>query len=587
MIGECPVEVPFRAHVEVLQRFLVHRPQIVEKIQGLLNAQGKPLPYLQEGALLSRHFEDCFYTLPALTHSESRLRGQLQEAHWASGFRPHEMPGLHNDLVDPAQMMIRGFHLWRQTRWPGRNGRVRYAHTLFNLYLIRCLELLVMRLWDAGADGAAVRLAQVQGLLDELWRSSPADQPVLVRDARWLIPLAQSPTTEQLAPYFAVADRIATSLAQQDRIEIHKASVQMAGGHLRSQLRHHCMKHAVGIDDNSLILITRNSNALDFAILIHGLVPLLQAYEHACRHGERRERLALAGAICQGISADPELFVNRTDLLGAYTMIEHLFITEADAQVAYTPMGQRHVGLLHDYSGLLDRLAKSLHEDCPSFRPVAGAYSPYGVIYGFSSNLTEHMALKTLTPDTVTPFSVEDVFADGGAGADKLAWVDGWRKLPHVKEEVQRLFDYPQQFAADMFARIEQALGRRVADGEAGSIVKSGRLIILPESHAEADAAAALIAELPARYVASSDNGIVAAHKAHFHDQARLLHDRQEGMFAVSYATPGGWAAITKDFLTEVLGAGQDVKIVGLPEAPAAVLRLMCPDLTASGPVAP
>jgi hypothetical protein len=55
----------------------------------------------------------------------------------SNGFKPRGMPGLHNDLVDPGQMMVRGFHLWRQTRWPGRNARLRYAHTLFDLYLLR------------------------------------------------------------------------------------------------------------------------------------------------------------------------------------------------------------------------------------------------------------------------------------------------------------------------------------------------------------------------------------------------------------------------------------------------------------------
>ena len=187
--------------------FLAHRDDIVERIQGVLNAQRKPIEYLQDGSLLSRHFEDCFFTLTGVTHSQSRLRGQLEEAHWASGFRPRELPGLHNGLVDPAEMMIRGFHLWRQTRWPGRNGRVRYAHTLFNLYVIRCLELLSMRLWDAGSSSAGDRLSQVQGVLDQLWTTTPADQPVLVRDARWLIQMAQSPATDDLGAYFEVAEK--------------------------------------------------------------------------------------------------------------------------------------------------------------------------------------------------------------------------------------------------------------------------------------------------------------------------------------------------------------------------------------------
>src|SRR6187200_478134 len=82
----------------------------------------------------------------------------------------------------------------------------------------------------------------------------------------------------------------------------------------------------------------------------------------------------LADAICQGISPDPELFLNRVELLGAYSMIEHLFITtDRDGQAAYTPMGRRHVRLVQEYEARIDRVSKPLYEDCPRFRPVAGA----------------------------------------------------------------------------------------------------------------------------------------------------------------------------------------------------------------------
>jgi hypothetical protein len=47
----------------------------------------------------------------------------------------------------------------------------------------------------------------------------------------------------------------------------------------------------------------------------------------------------------------------------------------------------------------------------------------------------------------------------------------------------------------------------------------------------------------------------------------------------VSYQTPDGWIALKKDLLTEVLGAGSDARIVGLPHDAAQVLRLMCTDL--------
>ena len=73
---------------------------------------------------------------------------------------------------------------------------------------------------------------------------------------------------------------------------------------------------------------------------------------------------------------------------------------------------------------------------------------------------------------------------------------------------------------------------------------------------------------------------IVAAHKADSYDETHLLSDRREGKFVLSYKTPGGWVAITKDILTEVLGAGRDAKIVGLPPVAVGVLKLMCPRLT-------
>ena len=573
-------QVPFQAHLELFQFFLAERDEIVERIQGVLNAQRKPLAYLHDSSLLAHDFEDCFFTLSGITSSQSRLRGQLEEAHWAHGFRPRVLPGLHNGLIDPAEMMIRAFHLWRQTRWPGRNGRVRYAHTLFNLYLIRCLELLSMRLWDGGSTSATARLSQIQGVLDQLWKLAPADQPVLVRDARWLIQMAQSPATDDLGAYFEVAQRIAETLSPEDRIEIHKAGVRMAAGHLRSQIRYYSLKNAVSLGEPTLVLSTRNSNALDFALLIQDLVPLIAAYEQACHSGDGQKRLELADAICQGVSPDPELFLNSVELLGAYSMIEHLFITtDRDGHVGYTPMGQRHVQLFQEYRARIGRVTKPLYDDCPSFRPIAGTYSPYGALYGFSSDLVEHMTLKAVQPEAVTHLSLEDVFVGGDANSGKLAWVTGWRQLPHLKPDVAKLFDYPQQFAEDIFDRIEDALRRRVADGEADAADHSGRLFVLPEDHQQADAKASLIPDLPIRYIGSSDAQIVAAGRAESCDEPRLLSDRREGRCLLSYKTPGGWVAMTKSILTEVLGAGRDVKIVGLPPAAMRALKLMAPHL--------
>jgi hypothetical protein len=238
-------------------------------------------------------------------------------------------------------------------------------------------------------------------------------------------------------------------------------------------------------------------------------------------------------------------------------------------------MGRRHLQLIQEYEALIGRLSRPLRDDCPHFRPVEGAYSPYGVLYGFSSNLLEHMAFKTLQPEAAVHFSLEDVFVGLDANADKLAWVSGWRKLPHLTQEVEALFDYPRQFAEDVFDRIADALRRRVSDSEANAAGRTGRLFILPEDNPEADS----IPDLPVPYIGSSDMQLVAAHKAEYRDEPHLLSDRREGRCVLSYKTPGGWVAITKAFLTEVLGAGRDVKIVGLPPVAAGVLELMCPNL--------
>lgn len=553
--------VPFQAHVDLLCAFLAHRDAIAAKIEGLLNAQRRPPEYLRDRRLLSRHFEDCFFALAGVAPS---LRGKLEEAHWARGFKPRAIPGMDNDLVDPGEMMVRAFHLWSRTRWPGSSGRARYAHMLFDLYVVRQLALLCMRAWDGGPRAAGERLARAQRVLDELWAGKRADQPALVRDVRWLIPVAQSPGTDELAPYFRVAEQIAETAAEDDRIRIHDAVVRLAGGHLRSYLHYYVTQKGAALDDAALVVLSRKSNALDYSLLIQALVPLLEAYERAVQGGDSAERLRLADAICQGISPDPELFVNRVDLLAAYSMVEYLFVTTGGGGHAeYTATGRRHVRLLDDYAARIARLAAPLHEDCAQFQPVVGAYSPYGALYGVAANILEHMVLKTVQLDADPRFSLEDVFTRGGA--DKVAWMNGWRKLPHVDAEVQELYAYPQRFAEQIFARVEQALRARAAN----EVPATGRLFLVPESSPESQ-------QLAARYVLSSDDALVSAQNARAYDQVELLDDRLEGHFLAVYETRGGWAAVTKDLLTAALAAGQDLQLAGLPTAAAETLRLTC-----------
>ena len=146
--------------------------------------------------------------------------------------------------------------------------------------------------------------------------------------------------------------------------------------------------------------------------------------------------------------------------------------------------------------------------------------------------------------------------------------MNGWRKLPHIDREAQRLYEYPQQFAEEVYGRIENELRRHDS--------RTGRLYIEP---GDDNSKAPAIPELPARYFVSSDRQIVAAHQAELYDRAQLLAGRREGHFLISYETSGGWMALKKDLLTGVLGAGRDARIVGMPFDAAQVLRLMCADL--------
>lgn len=580
--GLRPANVLFDEHAGLIHLFLAHRGVIVEQLQALLNAQRKPAEYLQSHSLLSGQLEDCFFSLPAMTRQQARLRGQLEDAHRADGFVPRTLLGLHNGLVDPAEMTIRAFHVWQQTRWPGRAGRVRYAQTLFSLSILRCLSLLSMRVMDGAPGTPADRLARVQTLLDELWAGAPADQPRLVRDARWLIQLAQSPATDDLGAYFTVAERIADAWPRSERIGIHAAGARLVGGHLRSQIRYYALKHEVPLHDPKVAVLTRSSNALDYALMVQDLVPLLEAYEDACRAGDRGRRLDLADSICQGISPDPELFLNRIDLLGAYCTLQHLFTTtRPEGDVVYTALARRHIALLQEYESRIAAVAAWLLEDCPAFRPAAGTCTPYGVFYGFASDLLHHIAFKAIQPDAMPPFGLEDVFTRGDAESGKLAWVNGWRKLPHLTPDVARTFEYPQQFAGDVFDRIERELHRRASSADADA-ARTGRLFLAGEDGAGATAAPATAPDLPLRYIESSDPQMVAAGQATLREEQHLASDRREGRSLVAYRTPGGWAAISKAMLTEVLAAGTDAKVPPLPAAAAAALRLMCRDLVVS-----
>ena len=562
-----PTQASFAECCTLLHSFIVRRTEIIERLEALANGQKLTPDFQSDLHWLSQGVKDCFITLPRLAPGQALLCDQLAEARTRQGLRPRNNPG--NEIIEPGSLLLRAFHLWRQTRWPGQRGRVRLAHLLFNAFILRYLALLTLRLWDDEAGSASEKLASAQAVLDALWQSSPPELPRLVRSVHWLLPVAMSPTTDALHGYFEVSAQIADTLPAVDQLEIQRASVVTGAGHLRSQLRHLAAREGAAVNAPHLVLLTRVSNALDVSLLMEGLVMLLAAYERSLEGGDTAARLSLASAICQGLSPDPQLYVNRLDLLGPYTMIEHLFIsTTAEGEARYTAMGERHLRLLGEYKQLITRLAPALLDDCRQFQPSPEGYSPYGVLFGFASNLLELMALKAVQLDAETRFCMEDAFTDGNR--DKRLWVSGWRNLPHIKPEIVQQFDYPEDFAQAMHAQVQQALQQRVEGAQPDNRV--GRVLF---------SAPASVDRLPLRYIVASDPALIAEAKAEAKAEADLLYCRLEGEFVVSYQSGEHWVGIFKDFLTELTGEGKDVCIEGLPASAQSVLRLMCPELVA------
>ena len=63
------------------------------------------------------------------------------------GSSPRRQDGYSRGL-DPVELVLRACHHWDSTRWPGTNGRLVYAQSLYAVFMLRQLEHLSLRIWD-------------------------------------------------------------------------------------------------------------------------------------------------------------------------------------------------------------------------------------------------------------------------------------------------------------------------------------------------------------------------------------------------------------------------------------------------------
>ena len=581
------MDFSFSDHIELLGQFLAGRQQIVDDIdRRLLNVRGKAIAQDADRRVIDHILTSCFFESPAVPPESSHLKGQLAAAHLAEGFVPVPADN-HSREIDPAGLVRYAQHLWERDRWPGRNGRIAYAQSLYAVFILRQLAHLSLRIWDEGNHLAPERLRQIQRILDLLNGASTLS---LVRDARWLIQIAQGPLTTHLKPYFVIADRVAGSFADFDRREIHKAGAALAGGHLRSQLRHRSWQTGWAYDDRQVIALTHLSNSMDIALLIRDLVALLQAYNAACDQPDGNDRLEFADAILQGLSADPELLLTRLDLLGPLTMLEDLFIARGeDGEMHYTPAGQAHRLCLEQYAALIGQAAASLKKDALSLDPPHAVYSPLGIVYGFCADILSNMVLNTLHASSSADISLEDTFISMGQLELKMAQSQEWQRFPKAEGD-RDAFEYSTEWAAAMFARLISGLEARASrPTEANaSAFPSSRLYVVArgaaiDSWPEGTLPAGIVSAQ--EHCLTSDVTRARETAATALSRSRLSADRAEGRFLASVEADGEWFGVSKALLAICVSQGNDALIVDVPPGAIDVLRLTCPELLVVPPL--
>ena len=571
--------VRFADHVALLTAFVACRQEIIEQIESrLLNVRARDASLAGTREAFAHAFTSCFFDSSAVPRALVQLRGQLAARHASVGFEPVVRDAVGHEL-DPLELVLRAYQHWDDSRWPGKNGRLAYARSLYAVYVLRQLEHLSLRIWDDGHERAPGYLREVQRLLDSL---NQAVSPfVLVRDARWLIQTAQGPLTRHLEPYFTVADQISTSFTDAERLEIHKAGARLAGGHLRSQWRHRIAETNLPADDPEVLSTTRNSNAMDGALLVRDLVALLEAYDAARIAGDPDHRLDLADALLQGLTADPELFLTRLDLLGPCTTIEPLFIERGEDQHArWTPLGNAHRAMLARYGDLIGRCAEALHEDASALDPGRVNYSPLGMAYGFCADLLANVALATLTAQPSARPSLEDMFVSRDDLDAKLARAQAWEKLAGPaggREHVEYSADWARQvFAATMSALAARARHR---DRSNASSIPDARVLVVPRDRSLESLPPGFVSDEVVRaqeHCVTSDVQRAFANGATAFPKGQILTDRNEGRLLASAEIDGKWFGVSKTVLTACTSRGHDALLTDVPVAALEVLRLTC-----------
>ncbi|HUF47362.1 MAG TPA: hypothetical protein VMM93_06055 [Vicinamibacterales bacterium] len=252
---------------------------------------------------------------------------------------------------------------------------------LFDYYVLYLLALAALRVWDGPDPDAAVdRIAHVLSLLQG--PAGSGQQFVRIVETLWLVGTSHYEADE--GAYVRLLDRTrGLRAARQAALALGHAAGM--GCHLRFGFEATYARN---------IGAMRDDNAADYPWLSYALATSLAEYDRlAGDEAAASARLAVADAILNGLSPDPEAFVGDAAIQAPIDAAERRTIRELVA-------GHR----------------TALAADFARLRPADDAYSPLSLFCNFCQNVVKGAVLDAVLWGEASPVSLDDLLSSRSSG---------------------------------------------------------------------------------------------------------------------------------------------------------------------------
>ena len=288
---------------------------------------------------------------------------------------------------------------------------------LYDAYVFQLIMLLSLRIWDEGNPDDNIQT--IQSLLDELQAGPGNSGKQFVRHAPDLLTLATSLNNyADIGIYRDLIDKTKRFKVKEHRLRFSLANAKGTGSHLRSVIATLYLAPPLEINKETWKAffakeegkIHRTQNEIDYEIIVSALNNLFSRYEELLSGKvNNEERFEIAEAILDGLSADPEYFIDSPEMLRKFV--------HPSAQPA-----------VDEFKTYLRKNVGSLLKDLKGFDPKRYQYSPLGQVQVVSLpfyNLYEDVLLSLMSGE-FQKLSYEDRFTASSfleIDRQKRAWV--------------------------------------------------------------------------------------------------------------------------------------------------------------------